>query len=389
MTSSWMREFPVSEYQARVVKLNEGMRAAGIDAVILTTKENLRYFSGFQSIVWDSKISKPGVLIITADGESTLVCIRSAVETARHSSYVEDIRTWNRLVDGSYADAIHKVLVDKKLGRGRIGMELGTGFRLHMTHDDYLRLMELLAGQVVDAAPVIWPVRNVKSSLELELVRRVCDINVRAFASGFNSVKEGTTERDLFRFIAAEMFRLGADEVFPLGLRAGPDRYSQGNCPPCNRPIGRGEIIMLDGGPGYHGYYSDIIREACIGEPSAQQRDLFDFAVSACEYGVSLIRPGVTAAEVATAVDRFVDNSGYAGNYASRGGLGHALGLDIHEPPMIDVGNEQVLVPGMVLAIEPSFYEPFVGKFGIEENVVVTEDGYELLTPLKRDLWVI
>lgn len=389
-----MVDFPVQEYEERVKKILIEMDKNDLDALILTTKENTNYFCGFRMITWDSKISKPGALVITRKGDLTLVGANSGYATMNATSYVEDIRGFDTRGRGglpkSFPEAIFKVLEEKGYARGRIGMELGTGFRLHLTPEDYKNLMNLLSGAtLVDAAPSIWELRAVKSPLEIERMRKVCDINIKAFEKALRSIHLGMTERELFRLIGAEMFKLGADDVFPLGIRAGKERYAQGNCPPGDRPIGKGEIVLIDGGPGYRGYYSDIIREACIGEPTSRQKELFNFSVEACMTGIKKVKAGVTAREVTEAIDNFVDKSDFVDTYVSRGGCGHSIGLDIHEVPMISVNNEQPLKAGMIIAIEPSFYEEGMGMFNIEENLLVTEEGYEILTPLDHDLWIL
>lgn len=259
-----------------------------------------------------------------------------------------------------------------------------------MTDSDYTKLMDLLAdAQVVDASQIIWSLRSVKSALEIERMRRACDINIKAFEKGLNSIYEGMTELELLQTICAEMFRLGADTVFPLGIRAGADRYSHSNSPPGDRPIGKGEIVLIDGGPGYRGYFSDIIREACIGQPTPRQRELFDISKEACMVGVEMAKPGVTPAEITQAIDNFIDKKGYSAQYVSRGSCGHSIGLDIHEVPLVDLNTNTPLEEGMVLSIEPSLYEEGMGMFNIEENILITRDGYELLTPLNHDLWIL
>lgn len=389
-----MLDFPVKEYEVRLESFINEMDNLSLDAVILTTKENTNYFSSFRMITWDSKISKPGVLVITKDGTITLIGAVSGLETMKATSCVEDIRGFDKKgekgLPTNLPDAIYEVLQEKGYADGNVGMELGKGFRLHLTHDDYSNLMRLLSdANVLDAAPAIWALRSVKSELEIERMRKVCDINIKAFEKALNAIHVGMTERELFRFMGENMFELGADDVFPLGIRAGKDRYSQGNSPPGDRAINEGEIVLIDGGPGYKGYYSDIIREACIGKPSARQRELFDFSVAACMTGIEKVKAGVTPKEITQAIDSFVDNSDYTNNYVSRGGCGHSIGLDIHEVPLITLANEEPLKPGMIIAIEPSFYEENMGMFNIEENILVTEDGYEILTPLDHDLWII
>lgn len=394
LRESLMLEFPLSEYKTRLNKLLHEMQKEEMDAVILTNKENTRYFTGYQLIVWGSGISKPACLIVTKDGDVTMVGGHSNQETLKATTWVEDLRKWDRLGRNNnptnFPDAIYEVIRKKGLSNGKIGMELGTGFRLHLNMMDYHDLMGRLEGaKIADVAPSIWNIRMIKSPLEIERVRKVCDINIRAFEKAMHGIHPGMTELELFRNIGTAMFEFGADDIFPLGIRAGVERYSQGNCPPSNRPIQKGEMILIDGGPGCEGYYSDIIREAIIGQPTDRQKELYEFAVAACEKGLEAIKPGVTCGEVCEIVDNFVDEHGYGDYYDTRGWIGHSLGMSIHEMPNFELGSQLVLQPGMVFAIEPCIYEEGVGKFGIEENILVTEDGFELLTPLNRNLLIL
>ncbi|WP_047983518.1 M24 family metallopeptidase [Ornithinibacillus californiensis] len=394
MRETALLEFPLTEYKQRIDNLIRRMKEEQIDAVILTNKENTRYFTGYQLIVWGSGISKPACLIVTSNGDVTMVGGKSNSETLMAYTWVEEIRVWDRLGrNGSktnFPDAILDVLREKGVHSGRIGMELGTGFRVHLNMMDYKELTEsLVDATFVDAAPIIWDIRMIKSHLEIERIRKVCEINIKAFNKGLNSIYPGMTEKELFKEISMAMFDFGADEVFPLGIRAGVDRYSQGNSPPSDRAIQKGEMILVDGGPGYKGYFSDIIREAIIGKPTQRQKELHEFAVKACERGLEAIKPGITCGEVCQIVDSFVDSSGYGNLYVTRGWIGHSIGTSIHEMPNFELGSDLVLQPGMVFAIEPSIYEEGVGMFNLEENILITEDGYELLTPLERELLIL
>ncbi len=387
-------EFGEQEYMDRLTRVTAEMKRSSIDALLLTTEENTRYFSGFRMITWDSKVSRPGSLVITQDGHAALVCACGGYYTALATTMIEDVRPWDRFGRRSQQrtvpEAIVAVLREFGVERGRIGLEMGMGFRIHLNVPDYRGLLELLSGaDVVDGSSTVWRVRSVKSPAEIAYIRRACEINCIAFEHAFRSIRSGTTEEEIMRMAAMKMLELGAERIFPLGIRAGADRYAHANSPPGSRPVREGEIILIDGGPRYRGYFSDIIREAVLGKPSPRQAELFEFSVAACLEGLKEVRAGVTPASICARVDAFVDSHGFGEQYVSRGSIGHSIGLDIHELPLIDVDNHEPLKEGMVLAIEPSFYEEGAGMFNIEENVLVTKDGYELLTPLSHDLWVL
>lgn len=387
MRQSLMLEFPVSEYERRLKKLTREMNENNIDAVILTSDENTYYFTGFNSIVWDSKVSTPGVVVITKDGSMTLSTSGGGVETATVTSCVEDIRMYGKNGYETLIKAVVSILSQKNIINGRIGLELGAGHKMHLNY--YLQrelFEELRNAQLLDAANILWNVRSIKSPMEIERIRKACEINTIAIQKGLDMVVEGTTESELYRNIAQECFRLGADRCLMYGVRAGDERYSQGNCPPSDRPIQAGDIILIDGGPIYRGYYSDIIREAVIGKPTAYQQEMFDVAREACYVGINKVKPGTPISEVCKAVDDFMDNSKFASINVYKNWVGHGIGVGVHEYPMLDITTHTLLEPGMVFAIEPYLFEKGVGSLGIEQNILVTENGCEILTNSKDEL---
>jgi len=395
MKEAPLGKFPASEFQTRLKSLQHEMDKHKLDAVIFTSDDNTYYFAGFQSIVWDSKVSTPCVLTITKDGDMSIATSKSGTETAKATSCVEDIRFYTRDDgrDGGYptfSKAIVALLEEKGLTSGRIGMEFDNGTKLHLTHfqrEDLFK--ELCDAELADCSAAVWSVRSIKSSAEITYLRECCRINHEGIAAGFAAVHEGMSELELYRSIAIEYFRSGAERTLLLGLRAGKDRYSQGNSPPSDRPISKGEIILVDGGPIYNGYYSDIIREGIIGKPTERQRDMFNVARDACYAGIEAMRPGVSIGEVSDTVDRFIEKSRFAQYNALKGMCGHSIGTGVHEFPMLDSSCSLPLQPGMVFAIEPYFYEEGVGSLGIEENILITEDGYENLTPSPSELLIL
>ena len=396
MRKSMMMEFPLEEYQARLDKLIAGMQRYGMDAILLSSKENTRYFSGLQSIVWDSKIAVPGFLIVTADGQMTIVSSTSNQPAVKVTAVLDDdcLLAYSRTNEAGFPDTFPKAVVYalEKFGvkNGRLGMEIGTGFRVQMSDADRNAIMGMIPdAKIVDAAPLLWEIRRIKSPLEVEAIRRSCAINVAAYKKGCESIVCGkTTEEARYRTMAAECHHQGAEAMLPLGIRCGQERYSQGNCPPSKRVIGlkEGEMMLIDGGPCYMGYYSDIIRQAVSGKPSARQQEIYDIAVEGNNLGLSLIRPGVPVREVCKTVDDFFASKGMDAYNRCKGWMGHGLGLDVHELPTISMDCDAILEPGMVMALEPELFNAELGVFGIEQNFVVTETGYELLTPAPQEL---
>ena len=391
MKKGLILDLPLSEYRKRLNKLIKQMDMQNLSAIIFTSDENTFYFSGFRSIVWESKVSTPGVLIITKDGNMAISTSKSGRATAKATSCVEDIRYYGQdSMYKTYAQSIASVLNEVGIRKGRIGFEIGKGNKMHLHHHDREALfLELKDFDIADASDVIWKVRGVKSALEIERIRKCCEINIKGIEKGFESVCEGMTELEVYRNILQEYYRLGAEHILPLGLRAGKERYSQSNCPPSDRPIGRGDIILVDGGPLYKGYYSDIIRQAVIGLPTDYQLEMFNVARDACYAGIEAVKPGIPINEVCKAVDNFMKNSKFSDIYTGKDWCGHSIGVGVHEFPMLDIHTDIKLKPGMVFAIEPTLYQEGVGSLGIEENILVTEKGCEILTPSNSELKIL
>ena len=381
MKQSFLLEFPISEYERRLKRLTDEMSLNNTDAIILTSDENTYYFTGLDSIVRNSKISIPGVVVITKDKDMTLSTPKSEYETAKITSCVEDIRIYGANGYDTLVKAIVSILYEKKIINGKIGLELGNGQKISLNYYILKELFkELRNADVTDAADILWNVRKIKSPMEIERIKKACEINVSAIRQALMLVEEGTTENELYSNIIQKCFKLGAEKSLVYGVRAGEERYSQSNCPPSDRPIHKGDIILIDGGPVYRGYCSDIIREAVIGKPSSLQQEIFDVAREACYVGIDKIKPGVPVNEVYKNVDAFLKRSGFSDIIPYTNWLGHSIGVGVHEYPLIDINTCELIMPGMVFAIEPYLYMPGVGSLGIEQNVLVTENGCEILT---------
>lgn len=392
MRKSMLLEFPVVEYEARLKKLLEKMAEKNFDAVIFTSRENLRYFSGLQGVSWDSKRTINGILIITRKGEMFLVGSDALRGTMSVTSCVEDIRGIHHYrKDGTVSSLpkiLHEILQEKGCDSGRIGMELGYKCRINMPVNDYLELVRLCnKGTIVDCSEIIFPLRMIKSKREIIFIKKLSEITCKAFEFVMNNIKEGMTECDVYRDTLREMLRLGADETYLCGVRAGKERYGQPDCNPSERPIRRGEMILMDGGCIYKGYISDIIRQAIIGKPTDIQKKYYEISVTACEKALNAIKPGTPVKEICKAVNKYYTSQELTEHLEA--GCGHGLGLDIHENPDLDEKNENLLIPGMVISVEPCLYIPNEGMFGIEENILIDEKGYELLTPMTRELLVL
>jgi Xaa-Pro dipeptidase len=387
--------FPRAEYELRHHKLQAEMAARNLDAVLVTAKENVVYFSGLETVGWDSK-HRPLGLVVPADGQPALVIPESLAFVADATSWVRDVRLWGGFkrsgIPRDPVVAIAETIRDLGVHSGRLGLELGYGTRIAMSQADYVQLAGLLDGaELVDNAEAIWALRMIKSPAEIEVMREVCAHTCEAFRVGFEAMRGGMTERELAGIIFAEMasrtnFRPGF-----VGIRSGTLKYGMMNVPPFDKTLDLGDLVVVDGGAIVKDYWGDMMRMASIGEPSLEQRRFFDVDLDAQRAGMRAVRPGAPVSAPCQAALDVINDAGLGEHVPSLERVGHGLGLEVHEPPSLGLGGTALIEPGMVLTVEPIFSDLpdyAIGNFAMEQILLVTETGTELLTPFTDELWI-
>jgi Xaa-Pro dipeptidase len=387
--------FARAEYEARNQRLRDEMGDRDLDAILVTGKENVVYFTGLETVGWDSKHRPLGVIMPRA-GDPVLVIPESLAYVAEATSWVADVRLWGgfkrRGIPTDPVSAIADAIKDLGLGSGRLGLELGYGTRMAMSQADYLQLAGLLDGaQLVDNADAVWALRMIKSQAEIEVMREVCEHTCQAFTVGFEAMRGGMTERELAGIMFAEMaVRTGFRPGF-LGIRSGKLKYTMMNVPPFDKRLEPGDLVVVDGGAIVKDYWCDMMRMASIGEPTAEQRRFFDVDLAAQRAGMAAVKPGALVSEPCQAALDVIREEGLGEHVPSLERVGHGLGLEVHEPPSLGLGGSTVIEPGMVLTVEPIFSDLpnfSIGNFAMEQILLVTETGTELLTPFTDELWI-
>jgi Xaa-Pro aminopeptidase len=360
------------------------MAALGIDCLFLTSEKNIRYLTGFHTQIWVSP-TRPRYVLLPLTGETIAIVPTTNVAGFRRTSWISDIRSWPapRPEDDGVSlvlEALRGILPAK----GRLGAEIGPEMRVEMPIRDFLRIRESLGGaQIVDAGPVLRPLRMVKSSAEVARVSRACAIASEGFARLPSALVPGQTERDVYRQLHLFLIELGADKVPYLVPSSGASGYEQVNMGPSDRVLQAGDVLFVDVGVTFSGYFCDFDRNFALAPSTDENREAYRRVFEATEAGIQAVRPGRTAAEVWRAMAMVLDPTGRAETPIGR--MGHGLGLDITEPPSIAAGDMTVLETGMVLTVEPSIVLPACPGRGPrlmvhEENLVVTDDGCHLLT---------
>jgi Xaa-Pro dipeptidase len=284
-----------------------------------------------------------------------------------------DVRTWEEH-ESPYALAAG-LLRERKVATGRLGVEETMPF---VFCDGIAQASPAL--RLESATPVTAGCRMVKDAHEIAIMRKACELSVRAHRALFASLREGITDDEAGRLFAEAARRLGLERPWSLVLFGPAAALPHGTRQA--RRLRTGDVVLVDAGGSVHGYSSDITRTAVFGaEPTERQRRIWELVRRAQEAAFKAARPGAQCQAVDAAARKVIEDGGFGPGYRYfTHRLGHGIGMDGHEWPYMVQGNTTLLSPGMCFTIEPGIY--ILGELGIrhEDTVVVTENGCENLT---------
>jgi Xaa-Pro dipeptidase len=357
-----------AERAARCERARTLMAGAGLDAILLLGGTGMRYFS---DVDW-GRSERVFALLIPQRGEIAWICPAFEQERAEEQIRAGELRTWEE--DESPYTLIARLLADRGLATGRIGLEETVYYHVAAGLG-----RDAPALAVTSADPVTIGCRSVKSPAEIALLRFANQVTIRAYQAAWESLREGLTQAQFAAWIAEAFRRLGysggalvlfgANSAFPHGTRR-------------SETLREGMVILYDGGTTVGGYHSDITRSGVLGEVGLEQRRVWAVVKEAQTAALRAAAPGVPAGEVDRAAREVIDRGGFGPGYRYfTHRLGHGIGLDGHEWHYLVRGNRVPLAAGMTFSDEPGIYIP--GSFGIrlEDIMVVTDQGAELLTP--------
>jgi Xaa-Pro aminopeptidase len=389
-------EIPFSEYQERTKKLKELMDQYEIDGLLLFCRENQTYYAGWRD-TWDHNFLV--ALVVPRDGDPALIGPGHIEGGVRKYTYVENIRVWEELkADSDPITPVVDIVREMGFAHKTIGLELGEAmFPNNATPSEIASIRERLPeASFLDAAPMIWTQRKIKTAWEIDLMRDLGKIVANGFKAGLEATGEGISELDVQQAIWDYFMQAGIPDTMMQGgviIRSHPyEVYTPAFTGRATaRKFEKGDQLMLDGGPTLKGYFTDIQRQAVIGPPSDLQKRLNDLAEVGFEAALPLLKPGTAISElwrVPLEAQRKHDSS-YSPKWKF---VGHNIGLRIHEPPALTEHEQSLLEPGMIVTLEVAGYDipkwRVMGAFP-EDMILITETGHENLTSLvPRGLWV-
>ncbi len=356
----------------RIERLRKSLASRDLDALLVLIAENRRYLSGFTGED-NSFDESAGALIIGAQGLILATDSRFEIQARQEAPDFEVVVYTRGLTRELPA------LLERMEAR-RLGVE---SRRISLAwHAEILASMAD-AGLEVEVVPVeemIEPQRAVKSPEEIDATRKALAVAEAVFTEITAKVQPGMTERQIAQSLEAAARRAGADAMsFPTIVAAGPNSALP-HAIPGDRPVAAGEPLLIDWGVRLHGYCSDTTRTLVLGAPDEEFREIYRVVRQAQQMATAAIRPGVAGRAVDAVAREFIQKSGFGGKFGH--GLGHGTGLAIHEAPRLSPLSDAILEKGMIVTVEPGIYIEGWGGIRLENQVVVTDSGCEVLTSL-------
>lgn len=358
----------MSRFTARQDRVIGALEGAGTDALIVTDLTNVRYLCGY--------VGSNGTLVLAPDRRVLLTDFRYLASAAAQTDGVEIVEAGRDLAEKLAA-------LVTGLGARRVGFESA-----HVTHARFVRMGADLPGvDLVATTGIVERGRLVKDADEIAVIAEAARIADTAFAACADGVFAGRTEREVAWELSSIMRRAGADgPSFDIIVASGP-RGAMPHAVPANVPIPKDTLVTVDLGAALDGYVSDCTRTFATGAPSEELLRIYDVCLQAQMLAVAAVRPGISGAELDGVARDHISAAGYGDFF--RHGLGHGVGMDVHEAPGARPESDDMLQPGMTVTVEPGIYIPDLGGCRIEDLCVVGEDGCDILTGFTKDLLTV
>lgn len=348
-------------------KLLTYMEKNHIDGFYVSKPENVRYISGFTG--------DDSYLFITKEKAYFLTDPRY-IEQAAYECREYEIVNW-RLPGKNLGDMI--AFLADKTHISNLSFESG-----HLTFDKYKLIQDKAGIELIPTSEVIEVFRSVKSPKEIEYSRAACDIASRAYEKICKDIRVGVTEKEIASKISHYMVMEGADTKPYGGIVISGARTSLLHGIPSGKSIEYGDLVLMDYGCQYNGYMSDMTRTVVVGRASAKQREVYALEQRMVADVEAVLKAGVTSVQAYEASIQAIKNTEYIQfNYS---GIGHGVGLFVHEPPFMGANGEYELAPNNIITVEPGIYIPGWGGIRIEDQVLITEDGCENLIKATKEL---
>ncbi|CAG9613934.1 Aminopeptidase YpdF [Bacillus rhizoplanae] len=351
----------------KLTKLRSAFGEAGIDGILLTNQHSRRYMTNFTGTA--------GVVLISNERALFITDFRYVEQAQKQTVGYEIVQH-----TGPIIEEVAKQVKD--LGIQKLGFEQDT-----LTYSSYAAYKEEVDAEFVATSGIVEKLRLIKTDSEIKILKEAAQIADAAFEHILSFIRPGVSEIEVSNELEFFMRKQGAtsssfDIIVASGLRSAlPHGVAS------EKLIENGDFVTLDFGAYYKGYCSDITRTIAVGEPSDKLKEIYNIVLEAQLRGVNGIKVGLTGREADALTRDYITEKGY-GEYFGHS-TGHGIGLEIHEGPSLAFRSETVLEPGMVVTVEPGIYIPNVGGVRIEDDIIVTAEGNEVLTKSPKELIIL
>lgn len=358
--------------KVRQKAVRAAMKELKLAALLLTHPPDLSYLTNF-----------------TGDDSIGLITDKDffLVTDFRYQEQAEQEAGWLKVTirDGKMDEALAKTIVAARVERIGFEANFTTFGQIHAVDKAIKEINNAPAIELVPLQDVMTNIRKVKDDHETDLIRKSVGVAEEAFEAIRSEIKVGQSENHLAGLLVFELRSRGAsDSSFPVIVAAGANS-SLPHYRPGETLVQRDQPLLIDWGALYKGYCSDLTRTLMIGRVSPRMKEIYRIVLAAQQAAIQFLRPGVTTKQADRVARDVIDKAGFVKQYGH--GLGHGIGREIHElPSMRKNGGEEELMPGMIVTVEPGIYLPGQGGVRIEDDVLITHSGCEVLSSLDKSL---
>lgn len=376
--------FTEEEILARQKKAQKKMGEMDLEGLLVSAESNINYFADFYSHAPWTTFTRPSFLFIPREGQAILLVQTFLVPEAEATAKACRVMGFDSLL-GPEAKALFDIMQGANMASGRIAFELGYEQRMGFEVATFLALKDLLKeAQCVDGSSLLWDLRIIKSEKEIECHRRACQATTYAHDHIFDWARAGMSEFEISQKTQQLMLEGGAEYPGFVIITSGQGNYDRISKTSTNRRLQEGDYLWLDLGARYHGYWSDFCRSGVVGKISDERYRLQSTIREVSQRAAEVMKPGLPVAEVARACARELERVGHKASFDC-GRMGHGMGLMSTEPPSVTIHDDTILKEGMIINLEPGLVVES-GVFDLEENYVITKDGYETLSGSSHDI---
>ncbi|MFC5469220.1 M24 family metallopeptidase [Cohnella suwonensis] len=352
----------------RLTRVRKRLEELGVDGLLITNAFNRRYLTGFTG--------SSGYVLVTKEKALLFTDFRYASQAAEQAKAYEIV-----LHAIKPAESIYEAM--RSLDVKKLGFE-----KNHVAYATYMAYQEQFSGiGLVPTENIVESLRGIKDEKELGFIRKAVEITELSFEHILGMMKPGISEQDISAELEYSMRKNGAPSSAYATIVASGERGALPHGLASGKLLAADEFVTLDFGASYEGYCSDLTRTVFIGTPTNKHKEIYSIVLEANRATLAGLKPGISGQDGDSLARDIIAGHGYGPNFGH--GLGHAFGLEIHEPVRLSQQSKDILRPGMVITVEPGIYIPGFGGVRIEDDIVVTETGIEVLTKSNKELIVL